>query len=99
MYIISSIDITCEGLILTCHLFVDKFEQTLAAGKNPTVHDIGIGCFRSRVKAVINILDFLQQSNLPFKEFVAVPQGQEHLGHNFFDPGLLETQGLSSYNR
>lgn len=58
---------------LTSHLFVHKFEQALTACQDPSVHDIGVRGLGSRIKAIVYILNLLEQSDLALEELVAVP--------------------------
>jgi hypothetical protein len=83
---------------ITSHLLVNEDQKTLAAGQDPTIHDIGVGGLGLGVKHEVDIGGLLQESNLTLEELVTVPQRQENLADDLLDTPLLETEGLGTNN-
>ncbi len=83
----------------TFHLLVNELQQTLAAGQDPLVHDVGVVLIHARVKHEVDIFYLLEQRHLSFEELVAVPQREQDALYHFLHACFLEAQRLRADDR
>lgn len=82
---------------VSLHLSINVGQETLAVGKNPSIHDIlASGMLESEDE--VDISNLLEQWDLLIQELERVPQWQQNLCDNLLDTSFLELELFGTDN-